>query len=95
MYASALKFCGAMEVCGLGFPQGMPIDFQWPDVIAQAKAQRAGMLICYTRAHKPAEAEFMEAKGFIPASPTFENPRTGSVCQMWIKDLTGQTGLRA
>ena len=78
-----MKFCGAMEVCGLGFPRDKPIDYQWPEVLRQADAQNAAQLICYSRDHKPEEAEFLRSKGFIEVYQ-LQNPRTGSLCRLWI-----------
>ena len=92
MYASALKFCGAMEVCGLGFPRDKPIDYQWPDVLAQAAAQNAAQLICYSRDHKPEEAEFLRSKGFLEVY-SLRNPRTGSSCRLWIYTFPAAMGL--
>jgi hypothetical protein len=86
MYASALKCCGAMEVCGLGFPRDMPIDHSWPEVLAQAAAQRAGQLICYTRDFKPEEGEFLTSKAFTKVC-SFANPRTGNVLSLWVMTL--------
>lgn len=86
MYASALKCCGSMEVCGLGFPQNQPIDHEWPDVMKQATAQKAGQLICYTRDHKPQEAEFLLTKAFTKVS-TFTNPRTGNILHLWVMTM--------
>lgn len=88
MYASAMKFCGAMELCGIGYPTNQPIDHSWPEVESQMKAQNAGVLVAITRGHKPAEGEFMLDKGFAPVY-TFKNPRTGTVATVWIKDFTG------
>lgn len=87
MYASAMKFCGAMELCGIGFPRGEPMDKQWPDVEAQMAAQKAGLLVAITREIHPQEEELMRTKGFAPVY-RFTNPRTGNVGVLWIKDFT-------
>ena len=87
MYASAMKFCGAMELCGIGYPTSQPIDHDWPAVLKQIDAQGCGLVVAITRGHKPAEAEFMIDKGFAPVYQ-FENPRTGTIATMWIKDFT-------
>lgn len=87
MYASAMKFCGAMELCGIGYPTNEPIYSSWDDILAQVKAQKAGLLVAITRGHKPIEGEFMQEKGFAPVYQ-FTNPRTGTVATLWIKDFT-------
>lgn len=91
MYASALKCCGSMEVCGLGFPRDLPIDHSWPEVLAQAAAQRAGQLICYARDIIPEQGEFLASKAFQRVS-SFVNPRTGNVLHLWIMTLPAAVG---
>lgn len=86
MYASAMKCCGAMELCGIGFPRDQPIDYQWPEVLAQVAAQRAGQLICYSRDFKPEESEFLLSKAFTKVS-SFINPRTGNALTLWVLPL--------
>lgn len=87
MYASAMKFCGAMELCGIGYPTNEPVDYHWPQILEQVKAQNAGVLFAITRGHKPAEAQFCLDKGFT-AVYQFTNPRTGTVATIWLKDFT-------
>ena len=89
MYASAMKFCGAMELCGIGWPRGEPMDSVWPEVEAQVKAQKAGLIVSICREAKPEEADLMKSKGFV-AVYKFTNPRTGNVGVLWIKDCTGE-----
>lgn len=91
MYASALKCCGSMEVCGLGFPRDRPIDHSWPEVLAQAAAQKAGQLICYAREQLPEQGEFLASKAFQKVS-TFTNPRTGNSLSLWIMTLPAAIG---
>lgn len=86
MYASAMKFCGAMELCGIGFPCSEPMDHDWPAVEAQIKAQNAAQVIAYSRDHKPEEAEFLQSKGFVSVS-LIRNPRTGTLARLWILTL--------
>ena len=81
-----MKCCGAMEICGLGFPQDLDIDYHWPQVLEQAAAQRAGQLICYSRDHKPQEGKFLVSKAFTKVS-TFVNPRTGNSLSLWVMTL--------
>jgi hypothetical protein len=89
MYASAMKFCGAMELCGIGFPRGEPVDHQWPEVLEQVRAQKAGVLFAITRSFNPEEADFCRDKGFA-ALYQFKNPRTGTIGTVWMKDFTGE-----
>src|SRR5512139_736436 len=91
MYASAMKFCGAMELCGIGYPRGQSYDQPWPEIEAQVAAQRAGLLVAITRDRDPEEANLMRAKGFA-AVYQFTNPRTGNPATLWIKDFTGCGG---
>lgn len=91
MYASALKFCGAMELCGLGFPRGEPADHDWPDVEKQIAAQKAGLVIAIARESQPEQSEMLKTKGFVPVY-SFTNPRTSNVGVLWIKDTTGSEG---
>jgi hypothetical protein len=86
-----MKFCGAMELCGIGYPRSEPADYQWPDIEAQVAAQKAGLLVAITREAQPHEAELMKTKGFA-AVYKFTNPRTGNVGVLWIKDFTGAGG---
>lgn len=87
MYASAMKFCGAMELCGIGYPTSEPADYHWPAVIRQMAAQDAAILLAITRNHKPAESGLMMEKGFAPVYQ-FTNPRTGIVATLWILDFS-------
>jgi hypothetical protein len=89
MYASAMKFCGAMELCGIGYPRGQPVDHQWPEVLEQVRAQKAGVLFAITRQFNPEEADFCRDKGFA-ALYQFKNPRTGTIGTVWMKDFTGE-----
>jgi len=91
VYTSSMKFCGAMELCGIGYPQGEPMDYEWPAIEEQVKAQKAGLLISICREHKPQEAQLMRDRGFAPVYK-FTNPRTGNVGVLWIKDYTGAGG---
>jgi hypothetical protein len=91
MYASAMKFCGAMELCGIGYPRGETYDHQWPDVEAQVAAQKAGLIVSITRDRDEQEAQLMRDKGFAPVYQ-FTNPRTGNPATLWIKDMTGKGG---
>lgn len=91
MYCSAMKFCGAMELCGLGFPRGEPMDHDWPACEAQIKAQNAAQVLAYSRDHKPEEAEFLRSKGFQEVSE-LRNPRTGTMARLWV--LTMPDGVR-
>lgn len=84
-----MKFCGAAELCGIGWPRGEPMDSVWPEIEAQVAAQKAGLLISICREHKPEEADLMKSKGFV-AVYKFTNPRTGNVGVLWIKDCTGE-----
>lgn len=87
MYASAMKYCGMMELCGIGYPTNKPIDYQWPEILEQVKAQKAGALIAVTRGFKPEEADFCKTQGFA-AMYQFKSPRTGTISTVWIKDFT-------
>lgn len=89
MYASAMKNCGAMELCGLGFPRDVPMDTPWVEVMEQVKAQKAGVMLAWSRAHKPIETEFLHEQGFTPLWQ-FTNPRTESQLTLWLKDFTGE-----
>lgn len=91
MYASAMKFCGAAELCGIGHPRSEPMDYQWPDILAQVAAQKAGLIVAITREQNEQEARLMKDKGFA-AVYKFTNPRTGNVGVLWIKDMTGTGG---
>lgn len=82
-----MKFCGAMELCAIGYPRAEPIDYDWGAVVKQMEAQNAGVLIAITRGHKPEEAEFMRTKAFIPLYE-FTNPRTGTRATVWLCDMT-------
>lgn len=77
MYASAMKCCGAVEVCGIGTTD---YDKSWsePDwsgFEAQVSAQNSGVAIAFAKDGNPKDRDQLIRRGFIPFA-RFVNPRT-------------------
>ena len=83
MYASAMKCCGAMELCSVGFPEEKSFEDQLPEVWAQMKAQNAGILISIIREERPKDADNLTNAGFTRLL-RFHNPRTGHQLGLWV-----------